>query len=95
VKMRNPCLFAALAAVFVSGGSAEAYVGYGYRANAPVRVDHCYRSPALDYAASFYVVGPNRTRHTLKHRHHRAKDRHHASQCCCGGYEKGMEAPLK
>lgn len=95
MKKTHTFLLAALGALFVSGGSAEAYVGYGYRANDTVRADHCYRSPALDYAASFYVVGPNRTRHALKHRHHRSKHRDHAYQCCCDGHAKGMDAPLK
>lgn len=59
-------LLAGGAMLFVGGGQAEAYVGFGYRANEEVRVDHCYRGHAWDYAVPFYIVGP-------KHRYYRSK----------------------
>ena len=95
MKKTHTFLLAVAGALFVGGGSAEAYVGYGYRANDPVKVDHCYRSPAWDYAATYYAMGPDRTRHARNHRHYRGKNRHHTADCCCDGNVKGRASPYK
>lgn len=43
----------ALLGTFAAGvEAAEAF--YWFRANDPVKVDRCYRSPALDYSAAHY-----------------------------------------
>lgn len=95
MKKTHTFILAVAGALFLSGGSAEAYVGYGYRANDTVKVDHCYRSPAWDYAVPFYMTGPNLTRHLHKHRHHRPKGRYDIAQCCCDTPTKGAVAPFK
>lgn len=95
MKKRHTFLLAALGALFMSGGSAEAYVGYGYRANETVRTDNCYRSPAWDYAATYYKFGPDRARHARNHRHFRGKHRHHSADCCCEADVKGEARSYK
>jgi len=75
--MKTSCI--ALLAVFCTllagGGRAEAYIGYGYRANETVRIDRCYRGPAWDYAVPFYILGPKNRyyRDKCKLRYYRKK----------------------
>lgn len=60
----------AFACALCGVGQAEAYVGYGYRANDPVKVARCYRGFAYDYAAPFYQYGASRGLYARK-------------GCCC------------
>lgn len=69
MKTSYIALLAVLGVLLVGSGPAEAYVGYGYRANESVRGERCYRSPAWDYAVPFYMFGP--------------KDRYYRKGCCC------------
>jgi hypothetical protein len=66
VKVSYVVLLAVFCTFLVGGGRAEAYVGFGYRANESVRVDRCYRGLAWNYAVPFYIVGP-------KHRYYYRK----------------------
>lgn len=59
MKVSYGLLLAAVCSLFVGSGRAEAYIGYGYRANEPVKVDRCYRGHAWNYAVPFYVIGAN------------------------------------
>lgn len=59
MKISYLALLAVIVTLCASGGRAEAYIGYGYRANEPVRVDRCYRGLAWNYGVPFYIVGPN------------------------------------
>lgn len=69
MKASNIALVALFGALLVGGGRAEAFVGYGYRANETVRIDRCYRGPAYDYAVPYYMVGP--------------RYRYSGRDCCC------------
>lgn len=71
MKISNIALLALFGALFIGGGRAEAYVGYGYRANDTVRVDRCYRGYAWDYAVPYYLFGS-------KYRYSRR-----GKGCCC------------
>ncbi len=81
MKTISTLLLAVLGAVFMGSRSAEATFGFGYRANEKVRIDHCYRSPAWDYAVPFYLYGPKRGRYAAKHRRLPHKHRHYAVKC--------------
>ncbi len=83
MKKAHTFFLSVLGAIFVSSGSAEAYVGYGYRANDKLRTDNCYRSPVWDYAATYYRFGPDRARYARNHHGPRGKNRHHSANCCC------------
>jgi hypothetical protein len=76
VKVTYILLPAVVCALLVGGGGAEAYIGYGYRANQEVRIDLCYRGHAWDYAVPFYLHGPN----YRKHRNKCAKERYYYRQ---------------
>ena len=67
--------------LLVGGGRAEAYIGYGYRANEPVRIDRCYRGHAWDYAVPFYILGP--------------KDRYYKDKCAKRHYHYYRKKGLK
>jgi hypothetical protein len=58
VKVSSLALLAGFCTLLVGGGEAKAYIGFGYRANEPVRVDRCYRGLAWNYAVPFYVYTP-------------------------------------
>lgn len=66
VKTSYVALLAGFCALIVCSGRAEAYIGFGYRANEPVRVDRCYPGHAWNYAVPFYTLGS-------KHRYYRNK----------------------
>jgi hypothetical protein len=69
VKVSYVALLAVFFMIVAGGGRAEAFFGYGYRANEVVQVDRCYRGLAWNYAVPYYMVGP-------KQRHyHRVKCR--------------------
>ena len=67
MKISYLALLATICALCVSGGRAEAYIGYGYRANETVRVDRCYRGLAWNYAVPFYIVGPSYRKKCVKY----------------------------
>ncbi len=73
----TPYLFvlALLGALVGSAERAEAF-GYGYRANDPVQIDRCYRSPAWDYAAAYYS-----SRYTAR-RYYKGAYRCYRGLCC-------------
>lgn len=69
MKIPYIALLAIFCALLVGGGRAEAYIGYGYRANETVRVDRCYRGYAWNYAVPFYLYG--------------SRYRYSRNGCCC------------
>ena len=69
--MKRPLIaILALACTLAGIGQAEAYVGFGYRANEHVKVARCYRGHAYDYAVPFYRYGASSIRGTRR-------------ACCC------------
>ena len=58
MKVSYLVLMAIFCTLLLGGGKAEAYIGYGYRANETVRTDRCYRGLAWYYAVPFYIAGP-------------------------------------
>jgi hypothetical protein len=58
VKVSYMVWLTVVCALLAGSGRAEAYVGFGYRANEPVRVDRCYRGLAWNYGVPFYLVRP-------------------------------------
>jgi hypothetical protein len=66
VRKLHVILLAGGSILFVGGGRADAYVGFGYRANEEVRVERCYPGLAWNYSVPFYIVGPNKRYHQGK-----------------------------
>jgi hypothetical protein len=58
VKVFCAAVLTTVCLLLAGGTRAEAYVGFGYRANEAVRIDRCYRGLAWNYVVPFYVLNP-------------------------------------